>query len=195
MKKIIAMLLVLSIVLSFTACFASSSGGSQSYQNDAEEGDTTLSPREQYEKQKQEAESILNSMTADPMDGAEPVTYTTNGLTYTLDTSFSTPTTAEDNFQHAYYNGTMYVTEQKQANYFGIYTARELVEELASQKDSRVVRQANNGVYYIEDASAGSISAYYVNDSGYYWILFSTCSQFDTYRDLMIQYCTSGKLN
>ena len=54
---------------------------------------------------------------------------------------------------------------------------------------------ADDGVYYIEDASAGSISAYYVNDSGYYWILFSTCSQFDTYRDLMIQYCTSGILN
>lgn len=195
MKKIIALLMVLVIVLSFTACFASTSGGSAQPQQNDDQGESTLSPREEYEKKKQEMESMLESMNADPMEGAEPITYTTNGLTYTLDTSFSTPTTADDNFQHSYYNGIMYVTEQKQANYFGVTTAEELVEELAAQKDSRVVHRASNGVYYIEDASAGSISAYYVNDSGYYWILFSTCSQFDTYRDLMIQYCTSGILN
>ena len=47
----------------------------------------------------------------------------------------------------------------------------------------------------MEDATLGSITAYYVDDSGYYWMLFSTCMQFDTYRDQMIQFCTSGSID
>ena len=88
----------------------------------------------------------------------------------------------------------MYVTEQISGNLYDLYSSQELAEYFASQKETRVVGSAN-GVYYVEDATLGSITAYYVDDSGYYWMLFSTCMQFDTYRDQMIQFCTSGSID
>ena len=194
MKKSIAFLLALVLLLSLAACGAPQSQPELSIpeQNDESVVEATLSPREEFEKQKQEMEALLNGGTE--TTDVEPVTYTTNGLTYTIDSSFTPPNVPEDNFQHAYYNGTMYVTEQKMSNTFGLYTAKELAEAIAAQKETRVVGEAN-GVYYIEDAAMGAINAYYVDDSGFYWILSSTCSKFDTYREQMIQFCTSGKLN
>lgn len=196
MKKSIAFLLALVLMLSLAACGASQPQSQPEMeapeQNDAPAEEETLSPREEFEQKKKEMEELLNNDDEDA--AAEPVTYTTNGLTYTLDSSFTPPNVAEDNFQHAYYNGIMYVTEQKMSNVFGVYTAKELAETIAAQKESRVVGEAN-GVYYIEDATLGAINAYYVDDSGFYWILSSTCSKFDTYREQMIQFCTSGKLN
>lgn len=193
MKKSIAFLLALVLMLSLAACGASPSQPEVAApeQNDAPVQET-LSPREEFEQKREQMEELLNNDDEDTV--AEPVTYTTNGLTYTLDSSFTPPDVAEDNFQHAYYNGIMYVTEQKMSNTFGVYTAKELAETIAAQKESRVVGEAN-GVYYIEDAALGAINAYYVDDSGFYWILSSTCSKFDTYREQMIQFCTSGKLN
>lgn len=196
MKKSIAFLLAFVLVLSLAACGASQPQSQPEVavpeHNDAPV-EETLSPREEFEQKREEMEELLNN---DDKAAAEPeaVTYTTNGLTYTLDSSFTPPNVAEDNFQHTYYNGIMYVTEQKMSNTFGLYTAKELAETIAAQKESRVVGQAN-GVYYIEDATMGAINAYYVDDSGFYWILSSTCTKFDTYREQMIQFCTSGKLN
>lgn len=194
MKKSIAFLLALVLLLGLVACGAPQSQPEISVpeQNDVPAAKETLSPREEFEQKRKEMEGLLNG--DDDAADVQPVTYTTNGLTYTLDSSFTPPDVAEDNFQHAYYNGTMYVTEQKMSNVFGVYTAKELAETIAAQKETRVVCEAN-GVYYIEDATMGAINAYYVDDSGFYWILSSTCSKFDTYREQMIQFCTSGKLN
>ena len=124
------------------------------------------------------------------------MTYTTNGLTYTLDSSFTPGNEAADNFQHKYTSDTMWITEQKQGNTFGLYTSQELAEAIAAQKTGCTVDSAN-GVCFIEDAGSATIKAYYVDDSGFYWILSGFVTggnDYAAYRDQLIAFCTSGQI-
>ena len=67
----------------------------------------------------------------------------------------------------------------------------------AVQKDTREVG-SRNGVYYVEEAANSTIKAYYVDNSGYYWIISGFVTggnDYNTYKDALIDFCTSGKIN
>lgn len=210
MKKTISILLTLVMLFALAAC------GTEEVQpevqppvENAEDVESTLSPREQFqqisqamdalhegnaEEKKQEDKEEVKEEVADT---AAPVTYTTNGLTYTLDGSFKSAGEAADSAQHKYTSDTMWITVQIFGNSFGYKSSQELAEYIASQKESRVVG-SRNGVYYVEELSAKTVKAYYVDDSGYYWIIsgFVTGgSDYAVYGNALVDFCTSGKIN
>ena len=195
MKKISTMILAAVLLLSLAAC-GSSEPEYVAPTAPAQETEATLSPREQFEQQKEAMDNLLNGNTDSGKD-ATAVTYTTNGITYTLDSTFTSGNEAADASQHKYTSDTFWFTEQIAANNFGVYTSKELAEKIAAQDSGRTVGSAN-GVYYVEDAARGTIKAYYVDNSGYYWILYGFVTGGNDYaanRDQLIAFCTSGKLN
>lgn len=201
MKRMIAMLLAFVLVFCLAACGSEEPVETQPATQEPA-GEETLSPREQFEQMKEAMDDLQNGGDSDGnqdsgADTAEAVTYTTNGITYTLDSSFTAGNEAADNAQHQYISDAIWFTEQICSNTFGVYTSKELAEAIAEQNSNYVVGSAN-GVYYIEDASHAAIKAYYVDDSGYYWILYGfVTSRYDynSCRDMLIDFCTSGKLN
>ena len=201
MKRVIMFMLIMAMLLSLAACGSSNDrNGSDESETEAtvneNPGETTLSPREQFEKTK-EAMDELNKKKDETDTAASAVSYTTNGITYTLDSSFTAGNEAADNFQHKYTSDSMWITVQIESNTFGYGSSRELAEYIAAQKDGREVGSAN-GVYYVEDAASGTVKAYYVNNSGNYWIIYGFVTSGNDYnacRSQLIEFCTSGKIN
>ena len=206
MKKTISILLTLVMLFALAAC------GTEEVQpevqppvENAENVESTLSPREQFqqisqamdalhegnaEEKKQEDKEEVKEEVADT---AAPVTYTTNGLTG----SFKSAGEAADSAQHKYTSDTMWITVQIFGNNFGYKSSQELAEYIASQKESRVVG-SRNGVYYVEEVASKTVKAYYVDDSGYYWVIsgFVTGgSDYAVYGNALVDFCTSGKIN
>ena len=87
MKKISVMILAAVLLLSLAAC-GSSEPEYAAPTAPAQETEATLSPREQFEQQKEAMDDLLNGNTDSGKD-ATAVTYTTNGITYTLDSTFT----------------------------------------------------------------------------------------------------------
>ncbi len=203
MKRLICVILALVSVLSLAACGAEEPQQTQPVTQEPA-GEETLSPREQFEQMKEAMDELQNGNTGSDdgngdaeAESGTAVTYTTNGITYTLDSSFTSGNEAANNFQHKYTSDAIWFTEQICANDFGLYTSRELAEAIAAQGGKGVVGSAN-GVYYIEDADKATVKAYYVDDSGYYWILFGFVTNrydYNSCRDQLIAFCTSGELN
>lgn len=200
MKRLIAMLLAFVLVFALAACGSEEPVETQPATQEPA-GEETLSPREQFEQMKEAMDDLQNGKDSgenpDAGSGTDVVTYTTNGITYNLDSSFTPGNEAADNAQHQYISDAIWFTEQVCSNTFGVYTSKELAEAIAAQNSAYVVGSAN-GVYYIEDASRATIKAYYVDDSGYYWILYGFVTgryDYASCRDMLIGFCTSGELN
>lgn len=199
MRKVICVLMLFAMVLGMAACGAEEAQDEvQVPAADVEIVESTLTPREQFEKMKQEMDKLNGEEKKEESSAVvTPVTYTTNGITYTLDSTFTSAGEAADNAQHKYISDLMWITEQISGNTFGYTSSQELAEYIASQKESRVVG-SKNGVYYVEEADSKTVKAYYVDDSGYYWIISGFVTGGNDYganRDALIAFCTSGKLN
>ena len=187
MKRVICVLALLMLVLGMTAC-----GGSEKTEvNAAPEyvpGVTTVALLERP------------TMPAEVEQGTEeikPVTYTTNGITYTLDSSFKSGNEAADSAQHKYFSDVMWITEQISSNNFGYSSSQEIAEYIANQKDTREVG-SRNGVYYVEEKDSATVKAYYVDDGGFYWIIYGFVTggnDYSAHRDALIDFCTSGRIN
>ena len=197
MKRVICVLLALAMLFAFAACGADEKTEVKEEPVVSDEAvESTLSPREQFEQQKQ-AMAELNKGKEEQTEEVTSVTYTTNGITYTLDSSFTSGNEAADSAQHKYTSKTMWITEQIMGNNFGYTSSQEIAEYIAGQKDTRVVG-SRNGVYYVEEAANATIKAYYVDDSGYYWIISGFVTggnDYNAYKDALIDFCTSGKIN
>lgn len=186
MKKLICVLMLLMMALNMVAC-----GGSEEPEaNAAPEyvpGVTTIARLEMPTMPEKEEEN------AGPVT---PVTYTTNGITYTLDSSFKPGDETADSAQHKYYSDTMWITAQIVGNTFGYTSSQEIAEDIAAQKDTREVG-SRNGVYYVEEASSATVKAYYVDNSGSYWIIYGFITggtDYNEHRDALIDFCTSGMI-
>ena len=84
MKRVICVLLALAMLLAFAACGADEKTEVKEEPVVSDEAvDSTLSPREQFEQQKQ-AMAELNKGKEEQTEEVTSVTYTTNGITYTL---------------------------------------------------------------------------------------------------------------
>ena len=185
MKRVICVLVLLMMLVGLTAC-----GGSEDAEvNTAPEyvpGVTTIARLER---------PTMPEIDEGPEE-VTPVTYTTNGITYTLDSSFTSGGEAEDSAQHKYTSDAMWITEQVMGNTFGYASSQEIAEDIASQKEGREV-SSRNGVYYIEEEASKTIKAYYV-DGARYWIIYGFVTggnDYDTHRDALINFCTSGRIN
>ena len=182
------------------------------------EDEPTLSPREQYEQQKAAMEALMNSTAttaaateapaetpADaPAAAVTTVSFTAGGFTVYLDSTFKADYDKTEGLtSYIHKNGesssyTMKVSITRSSNYAGYKTSEEIARYIASQRpDERTVGSANGVYYVLQGGNNPVVKAYYVDDSGYYWIVDGYTKSglnFDDYVNQLIQFCTTGNI-
>jgi hypothetical protein len=210
MKKIISVLLILMMLLALTACGANHEEVIATQPIAAPSTEATLSPREQFQQQKEAMDALLNKSESGEAEAeaAQPVvasSFSAGGITLLLDSSFKAQyDEGEELMTYWHSNGdsfsyTMKIGITISANYAGYKTSQEAAEDIAAQKpDVRTVESANGVYYIVQTGQLNVIKAYYVDDSGYIWIvdgMTSTSVNFADYKDQLIQFCTSGSID
>ncbi len=196
MKRIISMLLIFVMLLSLCACGSDEKADSKNentVQINEEPAEATLSPREQFEQNRQAMEELKNKNNEAAAD-ATPVTYSTAGITYTLDSAFTTSNTNPESTNVTYTSTAMWITAQALSNVAGYTTSQQAAEDIAALQGGEVNSQ--NGIYYVEED--GNVRAYYADGSGYYWCIYGFVTggnDYNTYRSRLIDFCTSGKID
>lgn len=201
MKRVVSMLLVLVMLLALTACGSDNKTAdnkkNESTASNEDPGETTLSPRQQYEQTKQQMEELNKEKETGEVTAAS---FSAGGITLTLDSSFTASYNPGDNLvSYNHYSDTMTVSVSRQTNYSGYTTSRELAEEIASQEQkSRTVDSANGVYYVVQTGNSQAVKAYYVDDSGYYWVVVGYTrggADFDSCKAQLVEFCTSGKID
>ena len=204
MKKIISLILVLVVALSLAACGGKKEAAVQNEVTVSNEVtvETTLSPREQFEQTKKAMEELNKETEPQPIT---PCSFSAGGITLNLDSSFTADYEAgKELMTYWHSNGdsfskTMKIGITRMANYGGYTTSQEAAEDIAAQKPEQYTVESANGVYYIvSSGNVPGIKAYYVDDSGYYWVIdgYSTDAEnFNQYKDQLVQFCTTGSID
>lgn len=209
MQKIISVLLILMMLLALAACGANHEEVIETQPSAVTSTEATLSPREQFQQQKEAMEELLNnSGSGEEAEAVQPVvarSFSAGGITLQLDSTFTAQyDEGEELMTYWHSNGdsfsyTMKVGITPSANYAGYTTSQEAAEDIAAQKPEARTVESANGVYYIvQTGQLNVIKAYYVDDSGYIWIvdgMTSTSVNFDDYKDQLIQFCTSCSID
>lgn len=219
MKRILSALLVLLMLLALTACGESNEAVIATQPVVETPTDATLSPREQFQQQKEAMDALLNGSEgseeteheskseaeADVVQPAAASSFSAGGITLQLDSSFVAQyNDGEELMTYWHRNGdsfsyTMKIGITPSANYAGYKTSQEAAEGIAAQKPEERTVECANGVYYIvQTGQLNVIKAYYVDDSGYVWIvdgMTSTSVNFADYKDQLVQFCTSGTID
>ena len=209
MRKILAIALLCALVLTLAAC------GQDSEKTDNKRDDTvshqetadeTLSPRDQFKEQQAAMDELLNRNDQDDQSQqVTPCSFTAGGFTLNLDSSFVADySQTEGLVTYWHKNGdsfsyTMKIGISPVSNYAGYTSSQEAAEDIASQKpDVRTVGSANGVYYVLQQDSLTVIKAYYVDDSGMYWVIdgmTSSSVDFEDYKDQLIRFCTSGNIH
>ena len=208
MKRLISLLLVLVLMLTMAAC-GKDEEKTDNYRDDAEvsdedPGETTLSPREQFQQQKEAMEQLQNGKETEPAQ-ITAASFTAGGFTVNLDSTFKASYTQTDGLMSYWHsNGdsfsyTMKIGITPTSNYAGYTSSRQAAEDIAAQRpDERTVDSANGVYYIIQRGNINVIKAYYVDNSGMYWVIDGMTSgsvNFDDYVDQLIEFCTTGRIN
>ncbi len=208
MKRLISLLLVLVLMLTMAAC-GKDEEKMVNYRDDAavsdeDPGETTLSPREQFQQQKEAMEQLQNGKETEPAQ-ITAASFTAGGFTVNLDSTFKASYTQTDGLMTYWHsNGdsfsyTMKIGITPTSNYAGYTSSRQAAEDIAAQRpDERTVDSANGVYYIIQRGNINVIKAYYVDNSGMYWVVDGMTSgsvNFDDYVDQLIEFCTTGRIN
>ena len=155
MKRIISVLLILMMLLALTACGANHEEVIATQPTAAPSTEATLSPREQFQQQKEAMDALLNRSEEEAVQPVVASSFSAGGITLLLDSSFTAQyDEGEELMTYWHSNGdsfsyTMKIGITLSANYAGYKTSQEAAEDIAAQKpDVRTVESAN-GVYYI----------------------------------------------
>ena len=227
MKKFVLIVLVLAMLAVLTACGDQEEETiiMETYISEEAPAESTLSPREQFQKQKEAMAELQGKMQGgegdtelateavlatdapvevESLQSAETSSFSAGGFTLILDSSFKADYTQTDGLMSYWHkNGdsfsyTMKIGITPTPNSGGYKTSQEAAEAIAAQKPDQRTVECANGVYYIvQTGSSSVIKAYYVDDSGYFWIIDGTTSSqvdFDEYKDQLVQFCTTGHI-
>ena len=206
MKKVISVLLVLLMVVSLiTACGSEEKQVEVQTKADTiqeETVETTLSPRDQFAKQKEAMEELAKESEPQAVSSCN---FTAGGITLQLDDSFIAQfDDGKELMTYWYSNGDSFSSTMKigitpSANNSGYQTSQEAAEDIVAQKPEERAVECANGIYYVvQKGQINVIKAYYVDDSGFIWIvdgMTTSRANFDDYKDQLVQFCTSGVIN